>query len=68
MKTILGAFTLKHILPLEQKSLFNSLGDQAYTEEEILANNMILILSQYSTALHVSTEHNLKVGANNWIT
>ena len=39
----------KHILPLEQKSMFNSLGDQAYTEEEILAKNMILILGQYST-------------------
>jgi EH domain-containing protein 1 len=39
----------KHLLPLEQSSLFNSLGDPPYSLADVLAKPMILMMGQYST-------------------
>jgi len=39
----------KHLLPLEQESLFSSLGDPPYSLADVLARPMILMMGQYST-------------------
>jgi len=39
----------KHLLPLEQASLFSSLGDPPYSLADVLAKPMILMMGQYST-------------------
>ena len=39
----------KHLLPLEKSSLFSSLGDPPYSQADVLAKPMILMMGQYST-------------------
>lgn len=39
----------KHLLPLEEKCLFNRLVDPPYSEADVLAKPIILIAGQYST-------------------
>lgn len=39
----------KHLLPLEQNSLFSSLGDPPYSLADVLAKPMVLMMGQYST-------------------
>ena len=38
----------KHLLPLEQSSLFSSLGDPPYSLADVLAKPMILMMGQCS--------------------